>query len=163
MPLASRYAFNRESDHAWTALSNASSAFSLASSVARAHSLPAFEVAAPRMFVAVDASLSSFARCLRASAMSSFRLEPCGTLMLCSSRNRLSSESDHALKRASLRVAWAAAAEADADEAAFFAAMLARRAWRRTAAISRSRVVGWGMGHPRSSSHSFKSESDHCS
>src|SRR5271170_1730753 len=101
--------------------------------------------------------------------MSSIFLLPWGTGIPCASRNSLSLLSDQASKSISLRYACALAADADAVDAPLETEALAediarcmfRLAWRefrRTDAISLSRVVGCGAGKPRESRNSFRSD-----
>lgn len=103
-PRESRYAFSLDSDQLPTAALNACWAFICASSVALAYWLPADEVAAPNAdapeaeacdaaLFAELAALVNWLRCLRAMAISSFRLLPCGTLIPLASAHSLISVS----------------------------------------------------------------------
>jgi hypothetical protein len=74
--------------------------------------------------------------------MSSFFFEPCGTGTPFLSRKALSWESDQESYRALLKLAEAEAAEAETEEYAAAALLLAMRELRRTEAMSLSRVDG---------------------
>jgi len=66
-------------------------------------------------------------------------------------------ESDHELRRASLSVCVASAADLEAEACKSAILKLARRAFRRTLAINLSLVLGCGAGIPCESSHSLRS------